>query len=246
MTSDFGAIVGAVFGALFGIGVWLAISIDARDWFAHAVAQLAKQLEVDVADVSWMIAGAVGGALLLAGLKGAPAALPGCFVGGAAATFVRQQQAASERKRLLIRQSLLTPAFLDMLAITMSTGSGLRAAMNSLFPKLDAELQVLWRPMAADGEVAVVERLQQVINASDHSPTQRVANALIVSTERGTPIADVLQSLAQEIRAECRRQLLEIASKKDVQMMLPVVFGILPSITAVALFPAVGSLTSLT
>ena len=36
-----------------------------------------------------------------------------------------------------------------------------------------------------------------------------------------------------------------VAAKKDVQMMLPVVFGILPSITAIALFPAVGSLTAL-
>ena len=140
---------------------------------------------------------------------------------------------------------LFRSAFLDMLSISMSTGMGLRSAFSSLLTKSDPLLQELWQPVVADSDDGMVERLQAVVLQSQHSPTQRIANALIVSTERGTPIVELLQSLAQEIRAESRRQLLEIAAKKDVQMMLPVVFGILPSITAIALFPAVGSLTAL-
>lgn len=238
--------VGAIFGALFGGGLALAISVGTRQWVVEAARRTSAILKMDVATLSWTVAGAVGGTFLLTLMRGAQASLFGCVLGGLLAGVARQQVVAAQQKQLQIRLSLLTPAFLDMLAISMATGVGLRVALNSLLPKVDRELQQLWLPLTSDGETAVVDCLQQVISDCEHSPTQRIANALIVSTERGTPIVDVLQSLAQEIRAECRRQLLEIASKKDVQMMLPVVFGILPSITAVALFPAVGSLTSLT
>ena len=71
----------------------------------------------------------------------------------------------------------------------------------------------------------------------------RISRTLLISQERGTPIAQTLQSLSGEIRSETRRQLLEIAAKKDVAMMVPVVFGILPSITAIALYPAFISLS---
>jgi tight adherence protein C len=71
----------------------------------------------------------------------------------------------------------------------------------------------------------------------------RISRTLLIAQERGTPIAQTLNALSAEIRSETRRQLLEIAAKKDVTMMVPVVFGILPSITAIALYPAFISLS---
>jgi tight adherence protein C len=73
----------------------------------------------------------------------------------------------------------------------------------------------------------------------------RVSRSLLIAQERGTPIQQTLQGLSNEIRSETRRQLLEIAAKKDVSMMVPVVFGILPSITAIALYPAFISISTM-
>lgn len=237
--------LGSLLGAAFGLGALLVMFNLDIDLIRQIYARLARLLNVDPTVLGWVVVGATSGGFLLSILKGTSGGLIGCVVGGVVAGFTHHSQMTSTSKKLEIQQSLVTPAFLDMLSISMSTGAGLRTAFSSLLTRSDPILQDLWRPVIDDSDDGLVERLQKVVLTAQHSPTQRIANALIVSTERGTPIVDVLQSLAQEIRAESRRQLLEIAAKKDVQMMLPVVFGVLPSITAIALFPAVGSLTAL-
>ena len=44
----------------------------------------------------------------------------------------------------------------------------------------------------------------------------------------------------------CTGSLLEIAGRKELLMLVPVVFLILPTVVLVALFPAISSLTVLT
>jgi len=67
-------------------------------------------------------------------------------------------------------------------------------------------------------------------------------DALVVALERGTPLADVLRSQADDIRGARRRTLLELAGRKDVLMLVPVVFLILPTVVLIALFPAAQAL----
>lgn len=239
------SIFGTAFGLAFGVGMWFtADALRHVDWKAgHR--WWANLLGMETETLSWLVAGALAGAVLGSAVRDSGGAVVGAAVGGGAAIYGLRQRDTQRRQRLAIERSLVTPAFLDMLAISMATGAGLRSSLTSLLPKVEPLVQDLWEPVTVTAEVGLVEQLQAVARNTDHSPTQRIANALIVSTERGTPIVDLLQNLAQEVRAESRRQLLEIAAKKDVQMMLPVVFGILPSITVIALYPAVGSLTSL-
>ncbi len=238
-------LIGGMCGLAFGGGAVVSARAAATvDWRA-LIRAWAASLRIEPTLLSWLVLGGAVGGLSLGSLKGVAGVLPGIVFGAAGALFVYRDRISRERKRRSIEQSLVTPAFLDMLAISMATGVGLRSSLSTLVPKSEPLLQDLWRPVTDTAELSLVDQLQQIARTCHHSPTQRIANALIVSTERGTPIVEVLQNLAQEVRAESRRQLLEIAAKKDVHMMLPVVFGILPSITAVALFPAVGSLTSL-
>jgi tight adherence protein C len=71
---------------------------------------------------------------------------------------------------------------------------------------------------------------------------QRFVDGIIVALERGTPLTDVVRAQAQDVRADERRRLVETAGRKDVSMLIPVVFLILPTVVLIALFPGVQSL----
>jgi tight adherence protein C len=71
---------------------------------------------------------------------------------------------------------------------------------------------------------------------------QRFVDGILVALERGTPLAAVVRAQAEDARTEERRRLVEAAGRKDVTMLIPVVFLVLPTVVLVALFPGVQSL----
>ena len=67
----------------------------------------------------------------------------------------------------------------------------------------------------------------------------RFAQGIAVAVERGTPLADVLHAQAADVREAGRRELIEIAARKEVFMMVPVVFLVLPVTVLFAFWPGV-------
>ena len=65
---------------------------------------------------------------------------------------------------------------------------------------------------------------------------------MAVAVERGTPLADVLRAQASDVREEGRRALLEAGGRKEIAMLFPVVFLVLPVTIVFALFPGFYSL----
>jgi tight adherence protein C len=76
-------------------------------------------------------------------------------------------------------------------------------------------------------------------------PLARFVQGVAVAVERGTPLADVLRAQAVDVRELHKRALLESGGKKEVSMMVPVVFMILPVTVLFALYPGLLTLTSL-
>ena len=60
---------------------------------------------------------------------------------------------------------------------------------------------------------------------------------MVVAVERGTPLADVLRAQAQDVREAGQRALMDAAGKKEIAMMVPVVFLILPVTVLFAVYP---------
>ena len=67
----------------------------------------------------------------------------------------------------------------------------------------------------------------------------RFASGLAVAVERGTPLADVLHAQAADVREAQRRSLIESGARREVAMMVPVVFLVLPTTVLFAFWPGV-------
>ncbi|MDN5853003.1 MAG: type II secretion system F family protein, partial [Actinomycetia bacterium] len=65
----------------------------------------------------------------------------------------------------------------------------------------------------------------------------RFAEALAVAVDRGTPLVDVLHAQAADVREASRHALIEDGARREVAMMVPVVFLVLPVTIIFAFFP---------
>ena len=74
----------------------------------------------------------------------------------------------------------------------------------------------------------------------------RFAEGLAIAVERGTPLADVLHAQAADVREAGRRALIEAGARKEVLMMVPVVFLVLPVTVVFAFWPGLVGLRLVT
>ena len=88
-----------------------------------------------------------------------------------------------------------------------------------------------------------MEALQEFSAHTDLGPLVRYVDGIIVAVERGTPLADVLRAQAQDVRDTAKRDLMESAGKKEIAMMVPLVFGVLPLTVVFAVFPGIAALS---
>ena len=93
--------------------------------------------------------------------------------------------------------------------------------------------------------VPLVEALQQVADRTSLDALARFIDGLLVAIERGTPLAEVLRAQAADVREAGKRRLLEAGGRKEIAMMVPVVFLVLPVTVLFALFPGLISIVSL-
>jgi tight adherence protein C len=84
----------------------------------------------------------------------------------------------------------------------------------------------------------VTTALDRLAARTGLAPLARFAEGVAVALERGTPLADVLRAQAQDVREEGRRALMESGGKRELAMMVPVVFLILPVTVVFAVFPS--------
>jgi tight adherence protein C len=65
----------------------------------------------------------------------------------------------------------------------------------------------------------------------------RFVDGVAVAVERGTPLAEVMRAQAVDVREAGKRALLESAGRREIGMMVPVVFFVLPVTVVFALVP---------
>ena len=95
-------------------------------------------------------------------------------------------------------------------------------------------------PFVSDELRALLARAFDGLAATTGLPlVARFATGISVAIERGTPLADVLHAQAADVREAGRRLLIETAARKEIAMMAPVVFFVLPVTILFAFYPGV-------
>jgi tight adherence protein C len=138
------------------------------------------------------------------------------------------------------------PVIAEMLALAVTAGEGPLGAIDRITRLAHGHLSSRLRAILADTRSGTP--LQQALTAARDQtrlePLSRFLDGMAVAIERGTPLADVLRAQAADVRALGKRQLLEAGGRKEILMMVPVVFLVLPITILFALFPGLIAITT--
>lgn len=208
--------------------------------------------EFRFSQVLWGIGGF--GATLAVGLLG-PARQPGravpwlllCLGVAMVAMMVRDQLLTRGARRREDQMLAEFPAVVDLLTLAVAAGEGPVAALDRVVRTcrgaLPEDLAVV---LAATRTGApVTDALDGLARRTGLSVVARFAEAFAVAVERGTPLVDVLVAQGADVREASRRQLIEAGARKEVSMMVPVIFLIMPVTLLFAFFPGVVGLNLL-
>ncbi len=163
------------------------------------------------------------------------------IVGLAAVAGVLARDHALTRsvQRRTERMQAELPTIIEMLAMAVGAGSSLTAALERIGQVGNGVVAAEIARVLDDTRVGLplVPSLQRLASRSDLNEVTRFVDAVVVAVERGTPLADVLAAQAADAREASRRALIEAGGRKEIGMMIPVVFLVLPLSVLFVLFP---------
>ncbi|WP_247042686.1 type II secretion system F family protein [Arthrobacter rhizosphaerae] len=137
------------------------------------------------------------------------------------------------------------PSLAELMALAVSAGESASGALDRVCRSSSGELSKEFSRVLAETRAGkpLVEALQEFSARTDLGPLVRFVDGIVVAVERGTPLADVLRAQAQDVRDTAKRNLMEAAGKKEIAMMVPVVFGVLPLTVVFAVFPGLAAIS---
>lgn len=143
---------------------------------------------------------------------------------------------AKKREQLIL---LEFPVVAELLALAVAAGESPVAALDRVVRRTSGALTSdLSRVLADIRTGSPVGHAFDGLAARTGLPlVSRFAEGIAVAVERGTPLADVLHAQAADVREAGRRELIESGAKKEVLMMVPVVFFVLPVTVVFAFWP---------
>ncbi|MFE5410490.1 type II secretion system F family protein [Microbacterium sp. NPDC056569] len=195
--------------------------------------------------LAWGIAGlAVGGGvvvvLVLAG-RGSPVLglLPPVAAVAAALAYDVWLTRAARARAARIEDEL--PTVLEFLALCLSAGEGILDSLRRVSDvgagELTAELRGVVVAVGTGSPLS--ESLTRLAAGLEIPALTRAIDQLVAAIERGAPLAHVLQAQAIDAREDAKRTLIERAGRKEIYMLFPLVFLILPLSVLFAVFPGI-------
>jgi len=178
--------------------------------------------------------------LALAGrLTAGAAVLPPVAASAAAALVDLRLTSAARRRRARVEEEL--PTILEFLSLCLAAGEGLRDALQRVGEIGSGELTVEIRRAVLDSGTGsnLSDALLDLGRRLDVPALSRAIEHLVAAIDRGAPLAGVLQDQAGDAREDAKRSLIEQAGKKEIAMLFPIVFLLLPMSVLFAVFPGI-------
>jgi tight adherence protein C len=170
------------------------------------------------------------------------------FLAAVAGALLRENRLTAEVRSHERQVMTELPAVAELLALSVAAGEGPVGALERVVGRSDGALS---RELA---EVLGAVRTGTPVAAAFDAYSRRTgvpavarfASGIAVAVERGTPLADVLHAQAGDVREAHRRALIESGARREVAMMVPVVFLVLPTTVMFAFWPGVVGLRLVT
>jgi tight adherence protein C len=241
----FGLVLAPITGALIRV---LDAVLGGRESAARRLRQAGDASSVEafrMRELIWGVGGLVVGVLADIGVAQRATLSPIVHVvvvlvfvvGGVVARDRLLQRAATAR---LARMAEELPSILEFLTLSLAAGESILDSVRRISRisrgELATELSTVVGEVAAG--VPLAEALQRLADTLDLVPFSRCVDQIVGALDRGTPIVEVLRAQAGDVREDAKRALLEAAGKKEVAMLVPLVFLILPVTVLFAIFPA--------
>jgi tight adherence protein C len=163
---------------------------------------------------------------------------------GLAGFLCRDYALGAQVRKREARMMAEFPSVAELMALAVSAGESATGALDRVGRRTQGELSTEFARVLADTRAGkpLVEALQDFSSRTELGPLVRFVDGLIVAVERGTPLAEVLRAQAQDVRDTAKRDLMESAGKKEIGMMVPLVFGVLPLTVVFAAFPGLAAI----
>lgn len=243
-------VLGVVLGPLAGgLRTLLSSRLGGAQALAERLRLAGSELTVEAfraRQVAWALGGTAVGVLVsfaLARTQSLPLlahlALVLVFCGGG--FLARDHLLQRSGRARLARMAGELPVVLEFLTLSLSAGEGILDSIRRVARRGEGELaRELGGVVAAvNSGSPLAESLEEMAAGIRLPALSRCVEQLRGALERGTPLAEVLGAQAQDVREEAKRDLLELAGKKEVAMMIPLVFLILPVTIVFAIFPGI-------
>ncbi len=161
--------------------------------------------------------------------------LVGVGIGVTGADYLLSRRATRREARMLME----FPTVAELLALAVGAGEGAVGALDRVCRLSTGELAGELRRCLSDARAGanLPTALSGLADRTGLPSLRRFVDGVVIAVQRGTPLADVLRAQAQDVREEGRRALMEAGGKKEIAMMVPVVFLILPVTILFAVFP---------
>lgn len=145
-------------------------------------------------------------------------------------------RAAERREQQILAEF---PAVAEMLALAVTAGEGAAAALERVANLSSGELSGELARCLVDARSGspLPEALQGLADRTGIPSLSRFVDGIVIAVERGTPLADVMRAQAQDARDSSKQQLIELGGRRELMMMVPVVFLVLPVTVLFAIFP---------
>lgn len=167
-----------------------------------------------------------------------------CALAFAIGVIARDQQlgrAVRRRERHMLEEF---PTIADLFALSVAAGESPVAALERCVVSSHGEMaEELQRVLSEVHTGTRIARALDDFGARTGVPIiARFAEAVAVAIDRGTPLVDVLHAQAADVREAGRHALIEEGARREVAMMVPVVFLVMPVTVVFAFYPGLVAL----
>ena len=145
------------------------------------------------------------------------------------------------------RQALMLtefPALAELMALAVGAGESASSALDRVARSSNGVLSAEFVKVLAQTRTGtpLVQALNDFSTRVNVAALSRFVDGISVAINRGTPLAEVLRAQAQDVRDVAKRELMESAGRKEIAMMVPLIFGVLPLTVVFAVFPGLALL----